>query len=50
MPPAEAREFCDWLQSEAAGGMDGVCFSVLALGDRCSLLMTGFSMSKPSAV
>ena len=34
VPPAEAREFCDWLHSEAPGGMAGVCFSVLALGDR----------------
>ncbi len=34
VPPAEAREFCDWLQSEAPARMDGTCFAVLALGDR----------------
>ena len=36
VPPAEAREFCNWVQSEAPAKMDGTCFSVLALGDRCA--------------
>ena len=34
VPPAEARDFCDWLQSDAPAGMNETCFSVLALGDR----------------
>lgn len=37
VPPAEAREFCDWLQSAAAPRLEGNHFSVLALGDRCAL-------------
>lgn len=37
MPPAEAREFCDWLCAEgslAAGALQGKSFSVCALGDK----------------
>lgn len=36
MPPSEAREFCDWLDSPAAARLEGNHFSVLALGDRCA--------------
>ena len=32
--PAEAREFCDWLQSVAAPKLQGTAFAVCALGDR----------------
>lgn len=32
--PAEAREFCDWLASDAAPALRGTYFSVCALGDR----------------
>ena len=32
--PAEAREFCDWLQSQAAPKLQGAAFAVCALGDR----------------
>lgn len=35
MPPGEAREFCDWLQSAAAPQLGSTHFSVCALGDRC---------------
>ena len=41
MPPAEAREFCDWLCAEgalAAGALQGKSFSVCALGDRCAII------------
>ena len=34
VPPAEAREFCDWLQSVAAPKLQGTAFAVCALGDR----------------
>ena len=34
VPPAEAREFCDWLQSQAAPKLQGTAFAVCALGDR----------------
>lgn len=32
--PAEAREFCDWLQSDAAPALRETYFSVCALGDK----------------
>jgi sulfite reductase (NADPH) flavoprotein alpha-component len=38
VPPAEAREFCDWLCAEgslACGALQDKSFSVCALGDRC---------------
>ena len=34
VPPTEAREFCDWLVSAAAPRLDGLPFSVCALGDK----------------
>jgi sulfite reductase alpha subunit-like flavoprotein len=33
-PPAEARSFCGWLSGAGAPRLDGVAFSVCAMGDR----------------
>lgn len=34
VPPTEAREFCDWVSSDAPTKLSGTQFSVCALGDR----------------
>lgn len=34
VPPTEARDFCDWLAGGAAPQLDGLPFSVCALGDK----------------
>ncbi|KAK9824028.1 hypothetical protein WJX72_007096 [[Myrmecia] bisecta] len=34
VPPAEARDFCEWFASDAAPRLEAVKFSVLALGDK----------------
>jgi len=36
VPPAEAREFCDWLSGGALakGALESTFFSVCALGDK----------------
>lgn len=36
VPPAEAREFCEWLQGTPGFQGQAPAFSVCALGDRCT--------------
>jgi hypothetical protein len=49
VPPAEAREFCDWLCADGAlvaGALRGKSFSVCALGDKCAAVRLTAMRSK----